>query len=87
MEEHNGFEYVGDVPAVYKGVANLIIYHHLYMRRGVDRLFFAIETEYGLEAIADGKDKYICLENGRNSQFHYNAENDRICALIPEYEM
>lgn len=86
MEEYNGFEYAGDVPTVYKDAPYEVFYEPLYMRRGEDRLFFAIKTDKGLEAIADGKDEKIRLMDSSNSQFHYNADNHRLCALIPEYK-
>lgn len=85
MDDNKGFEYVGNVPVVYKGAAYEEIYQPLYIRRGADRLFYAIETEYGLEAVADGKDgKIRFIKDDR--LFHYNAENNRLCALIPDYE-
>lgn len=87
MEDYNGFEYVGNVPTVYKGTPYEIFYEPLYIRRGENRLFYAIKTNNGLEAIADGKDETIRLDDGHNSQFQYNAENHNICALIPEYEL
>ena len=85
MEDFNGFEYVGDVPTVYKGAAYEVFYSPLYMRQGGDRPFFAIKTENGLEAIADGKDGNQEMDYGKRSPFHFNAENDRLCALIPDY--
>ena len=87
MEDYNGFEYVGDVPTVYKSTPSEVIYEPLYMRRGQDRLFFAIKTDKGLEAIADGKDDKIHLDDGRNTRFQYNADNHNLYALIPEYKL
>ena len=87
MEDLNGFEYVGDVPTVYKGAPYEIFYEPLYMRRGENRLFFAIKTDKGLEAIADGKDETIRLDDERNSLFYYNADNYNLCAFIPEYKL
>ena len=87
MEDYNGFEYVGDVPTVYKGAAYEEFYEPLYMRQGENRIFYAIKTEKGLEAIADGKNGTLVLDDNHHSKFQYNAENDRLCAMIPKYEM
>ena len=85
MEENNGFGYVGDVPTVYKYAAYEINYESLYVHKVDGKLFFAIKTENGLEAIADGTCGSINLIGKDSAPFQYNAENDRLCALIPEY--
>ena len=85
MEDNNGFEYAGNVPVVYKCAAYEEIYQPLYIRRGADRLYYAIQTEYGLVAVADRKDGKIRFVKD-DRLFHYNAENNRLYALIPDYE-
>lgn len=86
MEDYNGFEYVGDVPTVYKGAAYEVYYEPLYVRRVSERFFYAVKTENGLEAVADDKDGSIEMLRGY-SPFRYNAENSNICVLIPDYTL
>lgn len=87
MEENNGFGYVGDVPTVYKFSPYEVYYEPLYVHKVDDKLFFAIKTDKGLEAIAGGKDGIIRLDNNSDTPVHYNAENDRLCAMIPDYKL
>ena len=86
MEDYNGFEYVGDVPTVYKGAPYEVSYEPLYVRKGSGRYFYAVKTDNGLEAVADGKDGSIEMYRGY-SPFRYNAENSNLCVLIPDYTL
>lgn len=84
-EEINGLTYIGDVPMVYKDSAYEVYYKPLYVRMVGDIPFFAIKTDYAVEAVALCKPAKQQLLN-KGVPFDYNAENDTICVNIPNYQ-